>query len=173
MKRTNNPQLRGYTAIFLAAAILFLLAAQTQAAGNFVKQVLDHQAAVTWITYKTPTLPDEVCTLLSVCSGPAAKVAALPPATIGGRKVGRALFLTQMKNQPAIVLEHQVPGHEVYFFLLAPDGSLKQTAYLEEGKSFIVIANSLAQPVFNADMKDWSAWADKLGTAKPAADKGN
>lgn len=173
MSRKNNPQFRGCAAIFLAAAFSLLLAAQTQAAGNFVKQVLDHQAAVTWITYKTPTLPEDVCTDFSVCSGPAAKVAALPPTTIGGHKVGRALFLTQMKNQPAIVLEHQVPGREVYFFLLGPDGSLKQTVYLEEGKSYLVIANSLAQPLFNADMKDWSAWADKLGTAKPSADKGN
>jgi hypothetical protein len=172
MNRTNTQKPPALAAIFLIAAFSILFAAQAKAAENFVKQVLDHEASVTWITYKTPTLPDDVCTSLSVCSGPAAKVAALPPATIGGRKVGRALFLTHAKNQAAIVLEHQVPGREVYFFLLGPDGSLKQTAYLEEGKSFLVIANSLAQPVFNADMKDWSAWADKLGTAKPA-DKGN
>lgn len=173
MSRTNNPQVGVHAAIFLFAAFSLLLASQASAAGDFVKQVLDHQASVTWITYKTPTLPDDVCTDFSVCKGPAAKVVALPPATIGGRKVGRALFLTQMKNQPAIVLEHQVPGREAYFFLLGPDGSLKQTVYLEEGKAYLVIANSLAQPIFNADMKDWSAWADKLGTAKPAADKGN
>ena len=158
--------------VLAVAALSIVVADAARAADSFVKQVLDHQANVTWITYKTPTIPDEVCTLLSVCSGPAAKVAALPPATIGGRKVGRALFLTQIKNQPTIVLEHQVPNRDVYFFLLGPDGNLKQTAYLEQGKSFIVIANSLAQPVFNADMKDWSAWADKLATAKPA-DKGN
>ena len=140
-----------------------------RAQSNFVKQVTGHQADVTWITYKTPTLPDDVCTLLSACSGPAAKVAALPPATIGGRKVGRALFLTQVKNQPAIILEHQVPGSEVYFFLLGPDGGLLKTAYLENGKSFIVIANSLAQPKFQADMKDWQSWAQKLGSEKPKA----
>lgn len=173
MTRTNSPQFRSHAAILLVAAFSLLLAAQTKAAGDFVKQVLDHQATVTWITYKTPTLPDDVCTDFSVCSGPAAKVAALPPATIGGHKVGRALFLTQMKNQPAIVLEHQVPGREAYFFLLGPDSSLKKTVYLEEGKAYLLIANSLAQPIFNADMKDWSAWADKLGTAKPAAEKGN
>lgn len=173
MNRTNTCTLGFLAAAFVVATFCVPFSAPVQAAGNFVKQVLDHEASVTWITYKTPTLPDDVCTALSVCSGPEAKVAALPPATIGGRKVGRALFLTHAKNQPAIVLEHQVPGREVYFFLLGPDGSLKQTAYLEEGKSFLVIANSLAQPVFNADMKDWSAWADKLGAAKPAADKGN
>lgn len=169
MNRATRRTFLNVAGFLLMAAFSIQLAS---AAGNFVKQVLDHESSVTWITYKTPTLPDDVCTLLSVCSGPAAKVAALPPATIGGRKVGRALFLTHMKAQPAMVLEHQVPGREVYFFLLAPDGSLKQTAYLEEGKSFIVIANDLARPTFNADMKDWTAWADKLGTAKPA-DKGN
>lgn len=163
-------------AIALFAAVSFAaLAGLGHAAGNFVQQVMDHQANVTWITYKTPTIPDDVCTLLDVCVGPAAKVAALAPATIGGRKVGRALFLTQTKKkQSAILLEHQVPGREVYFFLLGPDASVQKTAYLEEGKSFIVIANSLGQTVLNGDMKDWNAWADKLATAKPAAaDKGN
>jgi hypothetical protein len=174
----NHKQLRGMAVLLpiLVLAFSLPLFSQAKPSGNLVKQVLDHKADVTWITYKTPTLPDDVCTLLSVCSGPAAQVAALPPATIGGHKVGRALFLTQLKNQPAIVLEHQVPGREVYFFLLGPDGSLAKTAYLEDGKSFLVIANSLAQATFNPDMKDWSAWADKLGSAKPdkaSADKGN
>ena len=154
-------------ATFLASVVMVLafsvqLAAQ---APNLVKEVTQKQGAITWITYKTPTVPDDVCTLLSACSGPAAKVAALPPATIGGRKVGRALFLIQQKNQPALLLEHQVPGSEVYFFLLGPDGTLQKTAYLEQGKSFIVIANSLAQPKFQADMKDWQAWAAKLGAS--------
>ena len=153
---------------FLVIAFSIQLAAQTQP--NLVKEVTGHQGDITWITYKTPMLPDEVCTLLSACSGPAAKVAALPPATIGGRKVGRALFLTQVKNQPAVVLAHQVPGSEIYFFLLGPDGSVQKTAYLEQGKSYIVIANSLAQPKFQVDMKDWQAWAQKLGSEKP---KGN
>lgn len=164
--------LRTLAPFLLTLVFSFQLAGQAKTAGNFVKQVLDHKADVTWITYKTPTLPDDVCTLLSVCTGPAAKVAALPPATIGGRKVGRALFLTELKNQQVIVLEHQVPSREVYFFLLGPDGALQKTAYLEDGKSFLVIANSLAQPTFNADMKDWSEWASKLGSAK-ATDKGN
>lgn len=172
MNHSRTRGLRFLVPFFLTLAFSFQLAGQAKPAGNFVKQVLDHKADVTWITYKTPTLPDEVCTELSVCSGPAAKVAALPPATIAGRKVGRALFLTQMKNQEVIVLEHQVPNREVYFFLLGPDGGLQKTAYLEEGKSFLVIANSLAQPTFSADMKDWSEWASKLGSAK-AADKGN
>jgi hypothetical protein len=150
---------------FLVLAFSIQLAAQAQP--NFVKQVTAHQGDVTWITYKTPTLPGDVCTLLSACSGPAAKVVALPPATIGGRKVGRALFLTQVKNQPAIILAHQVPGSEIYYFLLGPDGSLQKTAYLEQGKSYIVIANSLAQPKFQVDMKDWQTWAQKLGSEKP------
>ena len=174
----NDKQLRGIVFLFSVLFLAFSLPlfSQTKPSGNFVKQVLDRKADVTWITYKTPTIPDDICTILSVCSGPAAKVAALPPATIGGRKVGRALFLTQAKNQPVILLEHQVPNREVYFFLLGPDGSVQKTAYLEQGQSFIVIANSLGQPIFSADMKDWSAWANKLGTAKadpPKADKDN
>ena len=174
MNLSSTRGLRVLAASFLAILFAAAFAVQAGAAGNFAKQVMDHQSAVTWITYKTPTIPDDVCTLLDVCEGPAAKVAALPPATIGGRKVGRALFLTQnKKKQSAILLEHQVPGREVYFFLLGPDGSVQKTAYLEQGKSFIVIANSLGQSVLNGDMKDWNAWADKLGSAKPAADKGN
>jgi len=78
------------------------------------------------------------------------------------------LFLTEVKKQQTIILEHQVPGSEVYFFQLGPDGSLQKTAYLETGKTFLVIANSLAQPIFQADMKDWQAWV-----AKPAPAKGN
>lgn len=175
MNRTQTRGLYCAALCFFALALAAEFGGYAQAAGNFVKQVMDHQANVTWITYKTPTIPDDVCTLLDVCAGAAAKVAALPPATIGGRKVGRALFLTQTKKkQNAILLEHQVPNREVYFFLLGPDGSLQKTAYYEQGKSFIVIANSLGQSVLNGDMKDWNAWADKLGTGKPAAaDKGN
>ncbi len=138
-----------------------------QSHGNFLKEVMDHQGQITWITYKTPTLPDDVCTLLSACSGPPAKVAALPVATIHGRKTGRALFLTQVKKQTAIILEHQTLS-ETYFFQLGPDGSLQKTVYLEPGKTYLVIANSLAQPIFQADMKDWQAWVEK-----PAAAKGN
>jgi hypothetical protein len=175
MNQTHLSRLRCTALCLFSLALVAELSGYAHAAGNFVKEVMDHQANVTWITYKTPTIPDDVCTLLDVCAGPEAKVAALPPATIGGRKVGRALFLTQTKKkQSAILLEHQVPNREVYFFLLGPDGSLQKTAYYEQGKSFIVIANSLGQTILNGDMKDWNPWADKLGTGKPAAaDKGN
>lgn len=168
-----NSQTWRAAGVALALALVLSLSGQLagQAKVNLVKEVNDHKADVTWITYKTPTLPDEVCTLLVACSGPAAKVAALPPATIGGRKVGRALFLTQVKNQPAVILEHQVPGSEIYFFLLGPDGSLQKTAYVTQGQPYLVIANSLAQSKFDVDMKDWDVWAKKLGSPKPAADK--
>jgi hypothetical protein len=169
----HNKQVRGV--IFPAACLLVLassiyVAGQAKPSGNFVKDVMSHQGDIQWITYKTPTLPDDVCTLLSACTGPAAKVAALPPATIRGRKVGRALFLTEVKKQPTIILEHQIPNSEVYFFQLGPDGSLQKTAYYEQGKTFLVIANSLAQPIFQADMKDWQTWVAKPG---PTKDKGN
>ena len=161
--------------ITISAAILLglvvSLTSSIQAAGNFVKDVMDKKGEIQWITYKTPTLPDDVCTLFSACTGAAAKVAALPPATIHGRKVGRALFLTEIKKQPVIVLEHQVPGSEVYFFQLGPDGGLQKTAYLEQGKSFIIIANSLAQPIFQEDMKDLASLGGEAGCKEK--DKGN
>ena len=138
MRLTKTRGLRFLVPFLSTLAFSIQLAGQAKPSGNFVQQVLDHKADVTWITYKTPTIPDDVCTMLSVCGGAPAKVAALPPATIGGRKVGRALFLTQVKNQPAILLEHQVPGREVYFFLLGPNGTMQKTAYLEDGKSFIM-----------------------------------
>jgi hypothetical protein len=167
-----NSQTWRAAGVAIALAVVLSLSGQlaAQAKANLVKEVKDHQADVTWITYKTPTLPDEVCTLLAACSGPAAKVVALPPATIGGRKVGRALFLTEVKKQPAVILEHQVPGSEIYFFLLGPDGSLQKTAYVTQGQPYLVIANSLAQSKFDADMKDWDTWAKKLGSDKT---KGN
>jgi hypothetical protein len=168
MKHASARGLRFAVPLFLVLVCSVQLAGQSKPSGNFVKDVMDHKGDIQWITYKTPTLPDDVCTLLSACTGPAAKVAALPPAIIKGRKVGRALFLTEVKKQPAMILEHQIPGSAVYFFQLGPDGSLQKTAYLEEGKSFIVIANSLAQPIFQADMKDWQAWV-----AKPAPAKAN
>jgi hypothetical protein len=166
----RNKRVRGM--MFSAACLVVLtsaihLAGQSKPSGNFVKDVMDHKGDIQWITYKTPTLPDEVCTLLSACTGPAAKVAALPVATIHGRKVGRALFLTEVKKQPAIIIEHQTFS-ETYLFQLGPDGSLQKTAYLEQGKSYLVISNSLAQPIFQTDMKDWQAWV-----AKPAPAKGN
>jgi hypothetical protein len=167
MRHANTRGLR-FVAPFFLLLVFSVQLAQSQPAGNFVKDVMDHKGDIQWITYKTPTLPDDVCTLLSACTGAAAKVAALPPATIHGRKVGRALFLTEVKKQQTIILEHQVPGSEVYFFQLGPDGSLQKTAYLETGKTFLIIANSLAQPIFQADMKDWQAWV-----AKPAPAKGN
>src|ERR1700690_4158019 len=103
--------------MFLMACILVLassiyVAGQPAPFRNFVNDVMDHKSEIQWITYKTPTLPDDVCTILSACTGPAAKVAALPPATIHGRKVGRALFLTEVKKQQTIILEHQVRSEE-------------------------------------------------------------
>ena len=131
-KRVLGVMLSAVCLIVLVSSVH--LAGQPMPSGNFVKDVMDHKGDIQWITYKTPTLPDDVCTLLSACTGPAAKVAALPPATIHGRKVGRALFLTEVKKQPTIILEHQVPGSEVYFFQLGPDGSLQKTAYLRSEK---------------------------------------
>ena len=108
-----------------------------------------------------------MCNYFSTCTGDKAdpKVFTLPPSTIDGRQVGRALFLTQTKDvqHPAVILEHQTPNVEVYFFLLSPDGSLQKTTWVERGKPYMVIANSLAQSKFDRDKKDWQDWASKLG----------
>jgi hypothetical protein len=168
MKYADMRCVRSPAAVLLLLVFSFQLAGQSKPSGSFVKQVMDRKGTIQWITYKTPTLPDDVCTLLSACSGAPAMVAALPPATIHGRKVGRALFLTEVKKQPAIVLVHQIPGSQYYAFLLGPDGSLQKTVYLEQGKPFMSIANSLVQPIFQEDMKDWQAWI-----AKPAPAKAN
>ncbi len=137
--------------------------------GNLFKAVVEHKNDIQWRTYNAPKLPEEVCNLFSVCTGEKAepKVFTLEPATIGGRRVGRGLFLTQAKDaqHPAVILEHQTTS-EIYFFLISSDGSLQKTAYLEQGKPFLIIANELAQPTFQRDQKDWLVWAEKLGPAK-------
>ena len=69
MNRINTQKPPALAAIFLIAAFSILFAAQAKAAENFVKQVLDHEASVTWITYKTPTLPDDVCTSFRCAPG--------------------------------------------------------------------------------------------------------
>jgi hypothetical protein len=133
---------------------------------NLNQEILDHKDKVEWRPAANPGLPPEVCNLLKACSGDNStlKFYTLPPATIDGRKVGRAVYLTNVKGKDTLILEHQTRS-DAYFFLLGPDGSFQKAVYLEQGKPFYLIANELAQPTFDKDRKDWQDWASKLGAA--------
>jgi len=145
------------------------LGAQTKAApsGNLYQEIMSHKDAIEWRAVKAGLLPDDVCTLLQTCTGGEPKFYTLPPATIDGRQVGRAIFMTHTKDKDAFIVEHQTHS-AAYYYLLSPDGNFQKAVYLEPGKPFIVIANELAAPTFARDKKDWLEWASKLGS-KPAA----
>ena len=135
---------------------------------NLYQDVVSHQGAITWTTASAPTVPDDVCKIFKSCSNGGAKVFVMPATTIDGAKTGRALFLVPTKDaqHPDVVLEHQTTS-AAYFFLLAQDGTVNSTAYLESGKPWYHIANSLAQTKFDRDAKDWHDWASKLSAKKP------
>jgi hypothetical protein len=135
---------------------------------NLYQDVATHQGAITWMTASAPTIPDDVCKIFKTCSNGTPKAFVLPAATLGGVKTGRALFLVPTKDaqHPDVVLEDQTTS-AAYFFLLGQDGSLNSTAYLEAGKPWYHIANSLAQNKFDRDVKDWHDWASKLPAKKP------
>ena len=135
---------------------------------NLYQDVVAHQGAITWMAASAPSIPDDVCRIFKSCSNGAAKAFVMPATTIDGTKTGRALFLVPTKDaqHPDVVLEHQTTS-VAFFFLLAQDGSLKSTAYLESGKPWYNIANELGQSKFDRDVKDWHDWASKLGAKKP------
>ena len=171
----NNTPLRRLIVValfFFTLACSAGFAAQTKPSSsvsqpyNLTQEILDHKDKVEWRPATNPGLPPEVCSLLKACSGDSAalKFYTLPPATIDGRKVGRAIFLTSVKGKDALIVEHQTRS-DAYFFLLGPDGNFQKAVYLEQGKPFYLIANELAQPTFDKDKKDWHDWASKLGTA--------
>jgi hypothetical protein len=107
--------------------------------------------------------------MFKVCEDKGApKFVALPRAAEGGQPVGKGLFLSgtkDPKNSEGVILEQQSLS-EVYFFLVSPDGNLQKAAYIQQGNSsWIPIASSLAQPVFDKDKKDWHDWIGQLGAA--------
>ena len=171
----NNTRLRGLILVALFYLILASsrgLEAQAKPSSSasqqpsLTQEILDHKDKVEWRPATNPGLPPEVCKFLQACSGDqaAARLYTLPLATIDGRKVGRAVYLTTVKGKDALILEHQTRS-EAYFFLLGPDGNFQKAVYLEQGKPFYLIANELAQPTFDKDKKDWQDWASKLGSA--------
>lgn len=163
----------GIFCLLLAGAAAF--AAQSKlASGNLYDEVMSHKDKIEWRAAKAGLLPDDVCTLLQTCTGGGEmKFYTLPPATIGGHQVGRAIFMTQTKGKDAYVLEHQTHS-EAYYFLLSPDGNFQKAVYLEPGKPFVVIANELAAPTFARDKKDWLEAVSKAGSKSAApADGGD
>lgn len=157
--------LRGRAFLFAAVlSSLLALPSVSLAQGNLYRDVMSHKATLMWRPAK-PEIPQDVCSFLSACDGGEEKMVTLPPATIEGHQVGRAIFWTQMKGKDAFILEHQTHT-EAYFFLLGPDGSLQKTVYYEPGKPFYLVANETGQPIFDKDKKDWSTWVAKEGAAK-------
>jgi hypothetical protein len=133
--------------------------------GNLYKEVMDRKEKLRWRDAPTEGIPSDVCEILGVCAGETPKIVTLPRATEKGQVLGRGLFLTKTSGSPsteAIVLEHQTV-EEVYFFLIAPNGSLSKVAYISRGQSWTPMASSLAQPVFERDRKDWLEAIAKLG----------
>ncbi len=158
------------TALLFAGGFLLSRASdaakQAAPAGvNLYQDVMSHEGSLTWVTGSSDNYPDDACGYLDACSASGApKVYVLPVATIDGHRVGRAVYLVKTKDPkgPAVVFEHQTSG-QTYFFRVAPDGSILHTAYLERGNVWLLIANSLGQPVFNKDAPDWHAALTKTG----------
>src|SRR6266852_3181284 len=135
---------------------------------NLYKEVIAHKGLIKWRSAPPPGIPTDGCVVFKACAndktGP--KLVTLPPATEAGQPVGRGLLLSTSQDSQhpdAVILEHQTVS-ELYFFLLSPDGTLARTAYAQQGsKSWTTVANALAQPVFDKDLKDWLDWETKLG----------
>jgi hypothetical protein len=143
------------------------------AAVNLYQDALSHKGLITKPA-PASTYSDSMCKLIDACSadGSPAKYNALPPATIDGHKVGRAVYIVKTSNpkEPeTVVFEHQTPT-TFYFFRLAPDGSLLHTAYGEMGQQWVPMANALGKPVLDKDIADWHAAFNKPAPApaKPA-----
>lgn len=135
---------------------------------NLHREVIAHKNVIKWRAAPSPGIPNDVCVIFKACANDKAgpKLVTLPPATEAGTPVGRGLLLSTSQDSQhpdAVILEHQTVS-ELYFFLLSPDGTLARTAYAQQGsKSWTTIANALAQPVFDKDLKDWVDWVSKVG----------
>lgn len=178
----TNARERG---VFCAVLFSFVLAFGSQLSGqgsqamNLYKEIMARKHDIQWRTSPAGTLPSDVCDLFRACYGNKGepKLFALKPHTEGGTTVGRGVFLSETgdpKNPEAVILMHQTHT-EIYYFLLAANGSIDKTAYGQYGsRSWSLIANELALPTFQSDQKEWEDWVKKLGStstshAKPAA----
>lgn len=153
----------------LAAVTVTALAGQIVSAQqyNLYKEVLAKKDTIVWKNAPENLIPAPVCNILQVCAGNPDKLIALPPATENGQRVGRGLILTKMqgaKPTDAIVMLDQ--SLDIYFFLVSPDGTLQKVAYHQAGSpSWLAMASSLAQPVFDKDKKIWHDRVAQLGGA--------
>jgi hypothetical protein len=145
-------------------------AAQAKASGNLFKDIIDHKG-LNWKPAPETMPPSDVCSLFQTCGGPA-KVLVQPPVTEGGQKITRAVILSKSRDASHAdqLLLFRQSSTEAYFFLLTPDGNLAKAVYAETGKQqWLPIGNTLAQPVFDPEKKNWSAAVAKVGAAAPAA----
>jgi hypothetical protein len=136
---------------------------------NLFKEVISKKDTIVWKNAPDDLVPAQVCTMLMVCAGSPDKFIALPATTEKGLKVARGLFLTKTqdpKHSDAVMLLNQ--SLDLYFFIVSADGNLQKAAYRESGKGWLIIANSLAQPIFDKDKKIWHDRVAQLGGA-PAA----
>jgi hypothetical protein len=152
-------------------AVVFALpqpmAGQSGGSYDLYKEVIAGKNKIVWRKAPANAIPDDVCALLQVCGGET-KLIALPPATEGGQKIGRGMFLTETrgaKHSDAVLLERQTIG-EIYFLQLSPSGGLQKAAYRELGKQWVVIANSLARPTYNKERQIWHEHLVKIGVVK-------
>jgi hypothetical protein len=139
---------------------------------NLFKEVMAKKDTIVWKNAPDNLLPAQACTLLQACAGSPDKFIATPAVTENGQQVARGLFLTKTqdpKHGDAVMLLDQ--SLDLYLFLVSPDGNLQKAAYRETGKSWLVISNSLAQPIFDKDKKIWHDRVAKLGGAPPASAK--
>ena len=170
-----SAHLNKYTFGFFLAAAAGVLCTSGAASGQAVNLYQDAMSHKSMISKDAPltTYSDSMCKQIDACSadGSAPKVAYLPPATIDGHKVGRAVYIVKTSNpkEPeTVVYEHQTPT-TFYFFRLAPDGSIVHVAYGELGQQWVPMANSLGKPVLDKDAPDWhAAYAKAAGSAKAA-----
>jgi hypothetical protein len=159
------------TLLLLAIPTIFGLAGQFVAAQqyNLYKDVMGKKDTIVWKNAPENLVPAPVCSLLQVCGGNPDKFIAMAPVTEGGQKVARGLFLTKdAKHSDVVMMLNQ--ALDVYFFLVSPDGTLQKAAYHQAGgSSWLPIASSLAQPVFDKDKKIWHDRVAQLGGAPAAA----
>lgn len=179
MRRLRLCANTAFFAIVAMAVFGFLLTSASTTASpsapagtNLYQDVMSHKASIKWQDAPTQNYPDDACNYLKACSadGSAPKVFVLPITTVNGRRTARAVYLVKISKDPkqpeAVVFEHQTTD-QTYFIRVGPDGKIMYVTYLEPGKAWLFIANSLGQSVLDKDAPDWhtalAKAADKPG----------
>ncbi len=158
--------------ILLSAIMVLALAAPpyagAQAKGNLFKDVMDRKDGLNWKAAPVGQPPADVCTMLQSCAG-STKVLVQTPVTEGGKRITRAMYLTKSMDgkRDAIIIE-RLSATEVYFFLLAPDGTMSKAAYDQTGQPMMSIGSAVGGPAFEQDLKVWEPYITKVSVAPPA-----